>query len=190
MNRKALVLVGILFAIPMCLSAQEDGRLNMATLLQISNSSISNIGNIVRPKGFSLQHTREYADTNRANTITQEVIWGFRATFDKENNRWLGTPSQNPSAITIHLEKGKITPFQIVYNTNDVALYNSFFNDLVRQGFKKVGEWIETSHIMTNFENEQTKQFIVLVEFIQGTGSAFKYVCHIGEKSEINTSKN
>ena len=176
-----LVLIGTFSAITMWLSAQ-DGKLNTANLLEISNSSISNISSILRPIGYDLQHTKEYSYLLSGKNITvQEVIWGYRATYNKDDTfSSLPAYRNDRAAIYIFLEKGKITPFAITYEFNNETIYNSFFDNLKKLGYQKVNEEVQIEKIIIAFENRQTEKIILLSERTT-LSEIFKYSFTIGD---------
>ena len=176
MNRKILALAGIFLAIPMWLSAQGV-KLNIANLLEISNSSISNISNILRTNGFTLQYTKDYPNYLIAekNINVQEVVWGYGVTY-KKDDMWSYLPIHRNDIATIYIffEKGKTTPFVVTYAFNNMTIYNSFFENLNRLGYQKVDEEIQTEKINITYENIQTKKIIILSEKTTLSGT-FKY---------------
>ena len=146
----------------------QNGKLELSTLLEISNSTVSNISNTIRPKGFTLQYARDFQFEN---TKYQQVCWAYGATYNEKSGTW--SYYNSIAIIRVNFEKEQNTPKNLEYYTDDATTYNSFFETLIKLGYKKYDEWIdsESGKIHSWYENERTNKKICLSE----SSSGFKY---------------
>ena len=149
---------------------KKDGSLSVEEFMKTTRSEVSDIGLLLRNKGYSLQYTKDYVIKDGQDSLMLiDIAWGYKTTYNLSTDQWEFLTQETLSFFKLLFDEGQIAT--IMYGFNDASIYQAFIEELPKYGYSKRQESIDTQKggIIIEFASISSESKIQLKETTKKT---------------------